>query len=114
MPLSDDDVREILRIIDESDLDELEIETDGFRLHVQKGHAASPAPSPGPGPGPRQGPAPSPGSAPGPSPPGRTPSGQPSSGPPPPRDENENENDSHSQDGLVEIPSPMLGTFYRA
>ena len=30
MPLTDDDVREILRIIDESDLDELRIETDGF------------------------------------------------------------------------------------
>ena len=30
MPLNDDDVREILRIIDESDLDELRIETDGF------------------------------------------------------------------------------------
>lgn len=37
MPLSDDDVREILRIIDESDLDELRIETDGLRLHVIRG-----------------------------------------------------------------------------
>ena len=34
MPLTDDDVREILRIIDESELDELSIETDGFSLHV--------------------------------------------------------------------------------
>jgi biotin carboxyl carrier protein len=37
MPLSDDDVREILRIIDESDLSELRIETEGFSLHVVKG-----------------------------------------------------------------------------
>ena len=39
MPLNDDDVREILRIIDESELDELSIETEGFSLHVRKGGA---------------------------------------------------------------------------
>ena len=37
MPLSDEDVREILRLIDESDLSELTIETDGFALHFRKG-----------------------------------------------------------------------------
>jgi acetyl-CoA carboxylase biotin carboxyl carrier protein len=36
MPLGDEDIREILRIIDESELDELRIETDGLRLHVRK------------------------------------------------------------------------------
>jgi acetyl-CoA carboxylase biotin carboxyl carrier protein len=36
MALSDEDVREILRIIDESSLDELRIETEGFSLHVRK------------------------------------------------------------------------------
>ncbi len=96
MALSHDDVREILRIIDESDLDELRLETEGFSLHVRKGAAATPtdenetdsqsesavaAPAP-------------------------------SRAPTPPPDENET--DSQSQDGLVEIPSPMLGTFYRA
>ena len=40
MPLTEDDIREILRIIDESELDELSIETDGFSLHVRKGPAA--------------------------------------------------------------------------
>ena len=35
MALSDDDVREILRLIDESELDELRIETDGLSLHVR-------------------------------------------------------------------------------
>ena len=37
MALSDDDVREILRIIDESELDELRIETEGLSLHVLRG-----------------------------------------------------------------------------
>jgi acetyl-CoA carboxylase biotin carboxyl carrier protein len=46
MPLSNDDVREILRIIDESDLAELRIETDGFSLHVVKGdRRLDPSPS---------------------------------------------------------------------
>jgi acetyl-CoA carboxylase biotin carboxyl carrier protein len=39
--LSDDDVREILRLIDESPLDELRIETEGFSLHVLRGGAGS-------------------------------------------------------------------------
>jgi acetyl-CoA carboxylase biotin carboxyl carrier protein len=43
--LSDDDVRDILRLIDESDLDELLIETDGFKLHVLRG-GTQPAPEP--------------------------------------------------------------------
>jgi acetyl-CoA carboxylase biotin carboxyl carrier protein len=36
MALSDDDVREILRIIDDSDLAEIKVETDGFSLHVRR------------------------------------------------------------------------------
>ena len=47
MPLTDDDVREILRIIDESELDELSIETEGFSLHVRKGAATARAPARG-------------------------------------------------------------------
>ena len=45
MPLSDDDVREILRIIDESDLDELRVETGELSLHVVRGGAV-PTPAP--------------------------------------------------------------------
>ena len=37
MPLSDDDIREILRLIDESDVAELRVETEGFSLHVRRG-----------------------------------------------------------------------------
>jgi acetyl-CoA carboxylase biotin carboxyl carrier protein len=45
--LSDDDVREILKLIDESDLDELLIETAGFKLHVVRGAGVvSPDPTP--------------------------------------------------------------------
>jgi acetyl-CoA carboxylase biotin carboxyl carrier protein len=61
MTLTDEDVREILRLIDESGLDELRIDMDGFALHVRRGgspaveplperepRAAAPAPAPSP------------------------------------------------------------------
>ena len=37
MSLDDDDVREILRLIDESELDELRIDTPELQLHVRRG-----------------------------------------------------------------------------
>jgi acetyl-CoA carboxylase biotin carboxyl carrier protein len=47
MAIDDDDVREILRLIDESDLDELRVETDGLSLHVVRGGGvAVPPPQP--------------------------------------------------------------------
>ncbi len=81
MGLTDDDVREILRIVDESDVGELRIETEGFSLHVLKNGATA--------------------SAEGPRPVAPAPAAEPS---PPPA----------VQDGTVVVPSPMLGTFYRA
>jgi acetyl-CoA carboxylase biotin carboxyl carrier protein len=42
MALSDEDVRQILRLIDESKLDELRIETEEFKLHVLRGGSAAP------------------------------------------------------------------------
>jgi len=45
MPLSEDDVREILRLIDESDLAELRIETGDLSLHVVRGDAPEPEPA---------------------------------------------------------------------
>jgi acetyl-CoA carboxylase biotin carboxyl carrier protein len=93
MALSADDVREILRIIDESDLDELRIDTEGFSLHVRKGPPAG----------------------------GDTLSGSraaqslpdrasvPAGEPQPPAAEA-----TQQRDGLISIPSPMLGTFYRS
>jgi acetyl-CoA carboxylase biotin carboxyl carrier protein len=88
MPLNDDGVREILRIIDESELDELSIETEGFSLHVRKGSGSADARSEDVLP--------------------RTPSERapatPDGAPPA----------ALSSDGLETVASPMLGTFYRA
>jgi acetyl-CoA carboxylase biotin carboxyl carrier protein len=39
MPLSEDDIREILRLIDESDVQELRVETEAFSLYVLRGGA---------------------------------------------------------------------------
>jgi acetyl-CoA carboxylase biotin carboxyl carrier protein len=91
MPLNDDDVREILRIIDESDLDELSIETPGFSLHVRKGPVDAGAA------GARSGdvlPR---------TPPERAPTPPASAAPV-----------GAESNGLETIASPMLGTFYRA
>ena len=95
MALSAEDVREILRIIDESDLAELQIETEGFSLYVRKGggdaggsgrpRARSVAQSAEVRRPPR--------------------APEPAASQPPAEDE---------RDGLVTIPAPMLGTFYRA
>ena len=48
MGLDDDDVREILRIIDETELAELRIETEGLSLHVVRGGVAPPVDAPAP------------------------------------------------------------------
>jgi acetyl-CoA carboxylase biotin carboxyl carrier protein len=100
MKLSHEDVREILRIIDESPLDELRIETEGFSLHVRRGAAAGAQPAPGPPPG---------------APPGAAP-------PPPPRAPVAMQDGAPAAmpdgapaaNGSLTIESPMLGTFYRA
>jgi biotin carboxyl carrier protein len=45
MGLTDEDVREILRIIDTSPLAEIHVRTDGFELHVVKDGAAAAEPA---------------------------------------------------------------------
>jgi len=95
MALSDEDVREILRIIDESTLTELQIETEGFSLHVRRGGGDVEASG-----RPRVRPVPK-------SETPRHPPGGPEASASPPARESEN-------DGLVTITAPMLGTFYRA
>jgi acetyl-CoA carboxylase biotin carboxyl carrier protein len=84
MALSDDDVREILRLIDESKLDELRIETPEFKLHVRR-EAAAPADDP-PGPEPAEPAAP----------------------------ERLAAAPAVDSNGARTIEAPMLGTFYRA
>jgi acetyl-CoA carboxylase biotin carboxyl carrier protein len=58
MPLSDEDVREILRIIDSSPLREIRVETDGFSLHVVKDASGPERPEPAPPPEPASRPMP--------------------------------------------------------
>jgi acetyl-CoA carboxylase biotin carboxyl carrier protein len=41
MSLNDDDVREILRLIDQSEVEELRVETEAFSLYVRRGNAAT-------------------------------------------------------------------------
>ena len=89
MSLTDDDVREILKLIDESDRDELHIEPEHFVLHVSKGAGGDGA-SLTPLMGVRE------------ASPTRSPER------PEPSDNEE------SRDGATTIESPMLGTFYRA
>jgi acetyl-CoA carboxylase biotin carboxyl carrier protein len=90
MGISDEDVREILRLIDDSQLDELRIDTPDFQLHVRRGGAAE-APPPaserserGPGTEPAAAPSPEAGS------------------------------NGAGAEETETITAPMLGTFYRA
>jgi acetyl-CoA carboxylase biotin carboxyl carrier protein len=95
LPLRDEDVSEILRIIDSSQLDELEIETPSFSLRVTRDggrNRVGPAP-PGPPPT-RDAPAPAP----------TTPLPPPAAAPP---------EASGGIEAPGEIEAPMLGTFYR-
>lgn len=96
MPLSDEDVREILRIIDESDLAELQIETDDFSLYVRKGGGDAEASG-----RPRARSVTERGNR------GQAPGGPDASASPPAQP-------PETSDGAVTIPAPMLGTFYRA
>ena len=99
MPLSDEDIREILRIIDESELTELQIETEDFSLYVRKGggdaEGGRDAAAAGTPRGRRDVPKSGSDRA----------RGRAEAGAPPQADE---------ADGLATIPAPMLGTFYRA
>jgi acetyl-CoA carboxylase biotin carboxyl carrier protein len=87
MPLTDQDVREILRIIDTAGTREIRVQTQGFSLHVVIGEVESTsAPAPVAA---RAGVAPS----------------EPTPAP---------EQPLPARDDLEPIESPMLGTFYRA
>ena len=100
MPLSDEDIREILRIIDETPLAELRLETDEFSLHVVKG-GAEPAAPPSPAASDR--------------PPATERAGKPEPSPAPEATHTATAPTArNSTDHLVTIDAPMLGVFYRA
>jgi acetyl-CoA carboxylase biotin carboxyl carrier protein len=85
MALSDEDVREILRLVDESKLEELRIETPEFRLHVHRGGAAPADPAEEP-----------------------AAAGEPDAAP------QAAAAGTAASNGALTIDAPMLGTFYRA
>jgi acetyl-CoA carboxylase biotin carboxyl carrier protein len=90
MALSDEDVREILRLVDESQLEELRIETPEFRLHVRRGGGAPAEEAPAPRAAEPAKPAEEPAD--------RRPAGA----------------ETAASNGALTIEAPMLGTFYRA
>jgi len=87
MSLTAKDVAEILRLLEDSTFDELSLEMDGVKLTLQRGAAAGVREAPPPPPPP---PSPPPAAK---APTRAIPSADPS---------------------LVDVPSPLLGVFYRA
>lgn len=99
------EIQDLIKLVKENEISELEIERDDFKLHIrsekeEKVVAASPPPAqqvvqpaaPAPAPQPQQ------------------PAQQQSQPAPQPQSNETEEEDSN----LVEIKSPMIGTFYRA
>ena len=93
MKLTDEDVREILRLIDESDLEEVRIETDEFSLHVHKGSVRGDEDF---------------------SPPRVSMGGEKASSARTTTRPDPTSKEPAQDDGTIAIESPMLGTFYRA
>jgi acetyl-CoA carboxylase biotin carboxyl carrier protein len=104
MTLSNEDVREILKLIDETELDELHIETEDFSLHVSRHAGGDGADWSRRAERDRASP----------SPPAPTPAGEPKHAPESGQGQGHAGSGDVVEDGLVTIESPMLGTFYRA
>jgi acetyl-CoA carboxylase biotin carboxyl carrier protein len=101
MSLTAKDVAEIIRLLEQSSFDELELESGDIKLSLRRGEggvAAAPSTaSRSPSPVAR----------------GRIEAPQPS--PPPPAGEvAQSAGGGKSDDGAVDVPSPLLGIFYRA
>ncbi|MGY8991731.1 MAG: acetyl-CoA carboxylase biotin carboxyl carrier protein [Rhodospirillales bacterium] len=111
MPLSYQNVADILKLIDSSNLNTLEIDIDGMRLVVRKGPSAGPSAGPSTGPG----------------------TDETSAAKPAPEliqapavvqatEDDDDDDGEHVSvgavtertDGAIEIRAPMMGTFYRA
>jgi len=95
VPLTARDVAEIARLLEESDFEELHIEHEGFKLTLKRGaparsESASTAAA----------------SAASPAPPTATPPSAPAARP--------RSSAAPAATGLLDVPAPLLGTFYRA
>ncbi|WP_420577994.1 acetyl-CoA carboxylase biotin carboxyl carrier protein [Ekhidna sp.] len=92
------EIQELINFLSESGLEEVNIETDDFKVSIKRSaeqHVIASAPQAAPAPAPAAAPAPAPQAAPAPAADGG--SDAPASG-----------------GNLVEIKSPMIGTFYRS
>jgi len=92
------EIQELINFLSESGLEEVNIETDDFKVSIKRSaeqHVIASAPQAAPAPAPAAAPAPAPQAAPAPATDG--------GGDAPAADSN-----------LVEIKSPMIGTFYRS
>jgi len=88
MSLTAKDVAEIMRLLEDSSFDNLSLEIDGMKLHLQRSSAKSARPAPD-----------------------GTGAAAPTA-PPPARLARKHK--PPSEPGLCEVPSPLLGFFYRA
>ncbi len=102
MTITAADVAEIMRLVEHSNFDELTLEMDGIKLSLKRGGAASTEPASFAAPGPREpGPATTPAAR------------RPATGAAAP--DRERAVGAAALDGnLRPVPSPLLGTFYRA
>lgn len=92
VPLGNDEILEILKLLNESKFDELRLETNGFKLVLLKGAAGVTQPAPD------RSPVPVP----------------PAPAPPPEPGGIADAPAAQASEGLVAVRSPILGIFYRA
>ena len=104
MPLTHSDIAEIIRLVDQSTLDEFTVEVGDLKVEVRRKGAAAPGASSMPAPA---APAASP------APPAPTPSTTPVPAAPAPESAPAGPGEPALGEGQVAVRSPMVGTFYR-
>lgn len=87
MSLTAKDVEEIVKLLEQSQFDRLSLEIDGMKIELERGGAAPRAPRAA-----------------------RPASAAPAASPPPPAKKQR----QSTEEGLIEVKSPLLGIFYRA
>ena len=106
MPLTARDVAEIARLLEESDFEELHIEHEGFKLTLKRGAAARSGSASTAAAAASPASANTPASAASPAPPTTAPPAAPAARP--------RSAAVPAATGLLDVPAPLLGTFYRA
>ena len=101
MPLTHSDIAEIIRLVDQSTLDEFTVEVGDLTVEVRRKGAAAPSPAATPAP------------AASPAPPAPAPSTPPVPSAPAPESAPAAPGEPALGEGQVAVRSPMVGTFYR-